>query len=684
MNNPFFLLCLVVVASPLISQKENRYTGCLVEEINTPAEIFPTTRGDLPNKHSLYYLAPKAEYQDTLGSCVSWASAYTAMTIVKRIENSDFTYPALSAIATHSAHKLYYDSLHWDYIRKNKDTNALYNKSRNCSGGASVIDILNRLKNYGTSKRAEDEPSYQCFSSPSHQTKYPDKIFDFSVVKNDVDDIKKALTLNSPLIMVIDYYKKRCWADDEHFENYVWDGINEGKSTSCHAMVIVGYDDSKGDGAFHVINSWGSSFGDKGSFWIKYKDVKKINYLYRIILDPSRNNEFNQLRYTNSILNNPDALDFTHPIHFSDKIVDEEIGITQNENGNIIILDSKNHSLFEIPELNSNETTIGNYFVCKEDKSRNELIVLKSSDFIGQYINHMSDSTNQPSERSNEYEFKYTLKLENIGKIKSIWISEHISVKRKPNSKKIDFQPMIISIITEENKTFIWKPKDNSVEQIFTHKRFDGNASTYFNPFLSVFLTKTKDGKLAQYDLIEKQLLISESNVNFTNYDMTIQPNIPFRFSQPEYTHFFKKDNSVYSLTLQNPKKNILFSKTRIVPISKINFLRDVTYEKLIQSNNSKYLLYLANGKLTKSLNLTKTSIIQTSNSNPIKNAVLSWNNELYYQIENTIFVEKINFTNEEKGTLLKEYKNIHSLIDLSPYGAIIARDIDGNLLYLK
>lgn len=38
-----------------------------------------------------------------------------------------------------------------------------------------------------------------------------------------------------------------------------------------HAMIIAGYDDSKGpSGAFLVVNSWGENFGDNGKIWIDY------------------------------------------------------------------------------------------------------------------------------------------------------------------------------------------------------------------------------------------------------------------------------------------------------------------------------------------------------------------------------------------------------------------------------
>ncbi|MDR0516746.1 MAG: C1 family peptidase [Fibromonadaceae bacterium] len=37
-----------------------------------------------------------------------------------------------------------------------------------------------------------------------------------------------------------------------------------------HAMVLVGYDDNKGNGAFRIRNSWGTSWRDSGSVWVDY------------------------------------------------------------------------------------------------------------------------------------------------------------------------------------------------------------------------------------------------------------------------------------------------------------------------------------------------------------------------------------------------------------------------------
>ncbi len=69
--------------------------------------------------------------------------------------------------------------------------------------------------------------------------------------------------------------------------NYVLSSDEYGSSYTNHAVTIVGYDDSITDdgdvGAFKAVNSWGSSFGDSGYFWISYDAVEEIGNLLQAI-----------------------------------------------------------------------------------------------------------------------------------------------------------------------------------------------------------------------------------------------------------------------------------------------------------------------------------------------------------------------------------------------------------------
>ena len=39
-----------------------------------------------------------------------------------------------------------------------------------------------------------------------------------------------------------------------------------------HAMCVVGYDDDRYGGAFEILNSWGTDWGNNGYIWIRYRD----------------------------------------------------------------------------------------------------------------------------------------------------------------------------------------------------------------------------------------------------------------------------------------------------------------------------------------------------------------------------------------------------------------------------
>jgi hypothetical protein len=49
---------------------------------------------------------------------------------------------------------------------------------------------------------------------------------------------------------------------------------NENGDTSGHAMVVVGYDDSRG--AFRLLNSWGTEWGDSGYGWVSYPAFRRL------------------------------------------------------------------------------------------------------------------------------------------------------------------------------------------------------------------------------------------------------------------------------------------------------------------------------------------------------------------------------------------------------------------------
>lgn len=86
------------------------------------------------------------------------------------------------------------------------------------------------------------------------------------VNKNDIQNIKALLSQRLPILAGIEV--------DELITELEAPFVVSMKLKSKlgnHAVTLIGYDDTKG--AFKVLNSWGSGFGDNGIFWITYDQL---------------------------------------------------------------------------------------------------------------------------------------------------------------------------------------------------------------------------------------------------------------------------------------------------------------------------------------------------------------------------------------------------------------------------
>lgn len=87
-----------------------------------------------------------------------------------------------------------------------------------------------------------------------------------------IAELKTALSAGMPTIL--------CFYVPESFNNVkgdLWtpqitDKIDKRKG---HALIAIGYDETKYGGAIELMNSWGVTWGNKGFTWVKYKDYIK-------------------------------------------------------------------------------------------------------------------------------------------------------------------------------------------------------------------------------------------------------------------------------------------------------------------------------------------------------------------------------------------------------------------------
>ncbi len=242
--------------------------GCQMKvEIYDKAEVFaPLAAGknQLPSRVSLERFAPKRLSQGQQGSCVGWASAYAARTI-------------LESVAT------------------GKDPNSLtfspsflYNQigMEDCNG-SYVVDAMKTLMNVGAisfNKFPYDDK--HCDRKPNDQEKgeaqefvmrgYNRLTMDDDNYTVDMLAMKQNLAQGAPV--VIGMSVGGTFEELNGIESWIPndDDYNNKDNFGGHALCVIGYDDNKDGGSFQIMNSWGDDFGANGIFWMPYQHFEKF------------------------------------------------------------------------------------------------------------------------------------------------------------------------------------------------------------------------------------------------------------------------------------------------------------------------------------------------------------------------------------------------------------------------
>jgi len=238
-------------------------TGILLdaEYYENSPEAAPLTRNvylNLPYEVSLKKYTPTPGNQGINSTCAGWASAYTGRTILSAISNN--------WNREISDNNVYSPSFVYNLIRKNKD----------CDGGVSLVDALEVLRNKGALKI--NQFGVDCKKEISAiDTKRAEankileyrEIFDFRN-KNKSLLVKKSISESKVVIVAMD-----CPLSFERVE-LVWnpDTSDFHYWGRGHALAVVGYSDIKYGGAFELMNSWGTNWGNSGFAWVKYSDFE--------------------------------------------------------------------------------------------------------------------------------------------------------------------------------------------------------------------------------------------------------------------------------------------------------------------------------------------------------------------------------------------------------------------------
>jgi fibronectin type 3 domain-containing protein len=218
----------------------------------------------LPTKVDLSKDMPPVGSQGMQSSCVAWATAYAAKSYQEYIEHE------------------------WKYDDNTLFSPAfIYNQiNGGVDKGSSIYDACQLMVKMGCAtldtmpynvKNYKSKPNSQAVKEAG---KYKAEKF-YTIKPTEISTIKSYLSKGYPVIFGATVYMN---FNNLNKSNPVYNS-KSGKSMGGHAMTLVGYDDSKYGGAFKLINSWGTGWGDKGYAWIPYSFFPQVTGAVMVMED---------------------------------------------------------------------------------------------------------------------------------------------------------------------------------------------------------------------------------------------------------------------------------------------------------------------------------------------------------------------------------------------------------------
>lgn len=220
------------------------------------------TKNNLPEAVSLLKFAPSPGDQGQQGSCVAWSSAYGARTILEA-STAGFN-PDQTAFSP----SFMYNQIGLDGCQ-----------------GSYIIRAMENLTKVGAVPLDEFPYTDQDCSRPPSQQNMRDaaqyRMLGFTRLTqgDNVDNIslyaiKEHLSKDVPVVIGMmvggsfmqGMMGQEVWHPDD--QDYSMMGFGG------HAICVIGYDDRKEGGAFQILNSWGTQWGQNGVGWVRYNDFK--------------------------------------------------------------------------------------------------------------------------------------------------------------------------------------------------------------------------------------------------------------------------------------------------------------------------------------------------------------------------------------------------------------------------
>ena len=222
------------------------------------------SKNDLPEAVSLLKFAPDRKNQGQQGSCVAWSSAYGARTILEAASTG------VDPNQTAFSPSFLYNQIGLDGCQ-----------------GSYIIRAMETMTKVGAvpfNQFPYDETD--CSRQPGNDLKQEatqyrmlgfTRLTDGDKINNlDLHAIKEHLSKDVPVVIGMmvggsfmqGMMGQEIWHPNE--DDYSQMGFGG------HALCVIGYDDRKEGGAFQIMNSWGSDWGQNGIGWVRYNDFKRF------------------------------------------------------------------------------------------------------------------------------------------------------------------------------------------------------------------------------------------------------------------------------------------------------------------------------------------------------------------------------------------------------------------------
>lgn len=210
----------------------------------------------------------------TGGTCVGWSTTYYGRTLLEAKGQSQ---KDKMTISNNAFSPLF--------------TYTLIKNHVGCEQGTSIYHALKLMTEQGSVRKSDFDIT--CPSSVPENIKqkapaYKIKAFATLFEANESIDfkknaMKKSLLNGNPIIIGM-----KC-PQSFHGAKDLWTPTEDPNADfGGHAMCVIGYDDNKYGGAFEIVNSWGTWWGNQGYVWIKYSDFFDFTkYAYEMIAFPT-------------------------------------------------------------------------------------------------------------------------------------------------------------------------------------------------------------------------------------------------------------------------------------------------------------------------------------------------------------------------------------------------------------